>query len=193
MDKTMITKFEIKQNIKMQIINEQHKELFNLVEKLDEILQKHISRKELKTILFDLFNCIKRHFEYEENYMKNINYPLFYAHRLKHKNILKSMINFVRYAKTTNDLKEKLYLSTKQWLLEHIYKDDVKIYDFADSKKRNIFNLKKSLEKIYLYTCSCRNKTYSIKYDVHKKIAMHFISITCQFCKQSITFQKELV
>lgn len=182
-------------SIREQCIDEQHEELFNLVEQIGNILDKHITRKELKKILFKLFKCMKDHFKYEEEYMKSIEYPLVDEHILIHKNILKSMINFLIEAKTTNDLKEKLHKCSRNWLINHIIKEDAKIYHFIKSKQ-NIskdFIAKESLiQKAYLYICACKNKTHKIKTDIHKKIQLQIISITCKICKKDIEFHSEI-
>ncbi|EHN6902193.1 hypothetical protein KJK83_000849 [Campylobacter jejuni] len=37
------------------------------------------------------------------------------------------MIKIIKNAKTTNDLKEKLYIVSRKWLLEHILYEDMKV------------------------------------------------------------------
>ena len=63
--------------------------------------------------------------------MESINYPELEPHRKIHKEIIKSMVHLIGSIKTTNDLKERLYLISKQWLLEHILFEDMKISEFV--------------------------------------------------------------
>lgn len=51
------------------------KKLFELAFKIEEISDRPIYQVELKKIVADVFNYIKIHFQDEENYMAEINYP----------------------------------------------------------------------------------------------------------------------
>ncbi|EAI9679523.1 bacteriohemerythrin [Campylobacter coli] len=101
-------------------IDNQHKKLFELAAKVEHIFDKPVHRDEIKALLTDFFNYMKYHFDDEEKYMQFICYPDFERHRQIHKEIIQSMIKIIQNIKTTNDLKEKLYIMVKKWLLEHI-------------------------------------------------------------------------
>lgn len=67
----------------------------------------------LKLCLQIFSTNMKYHFDDEEKYMQFIRYPDFERHRQIHKEIIQSMIKIIQNIKTTNDLKEKLYIMVK--------------------------------------------------------------------------------
>ena len=94
-------------------IDNQHKKLFELAAKVEHIFDKPVHRDEIKALLTDFFNYMKYHFDDEEKYIQFIRYPDFERHRQIHKEIIQSMIKIIKNIKTTNDLKEKLYIMVK--------------------------------------------------------------------------------
>ncbi|MBT0606323.1 hemerythrin family non-heme iron protein, partial [Campylobacter lari] len=76
-------------------------------------------------------------------------------HKLMHKQITKSMIQLIQSIKSTNDLKEKLYIVVNSWLLEHIIQHDMMIEHWKRStQEQNITNLnqeeKPKIKKFYI-------------------------------------------
>ncbi|MBO7028640.1 hemerythrin family protein, partial [Campylobacter jejuni] len=100
---------------------------------VESAVYKFVKREELKEILTELFNYMKEHFDNEEQYMQEIHYPCLNEHKIMHKNIIRDMSYLIQNIKTTNDLKEKLYLAVKKWLLEHILYEDMKVEQYRRS------------------------------------------------------------
>lgn len=71
----MLPEWDQKYSINNEKIDEQHKKLFELTFKVEEISNRPIYQVELKKIVADFFHYIKIHFQDEENYMAEINYP----------------------------------------------------------------------------------------------------------------------
>ena len=113
------------------MIDEQHKKLFELAGAVEDIAEHAVSKGKIKELLSEFFHYMRDHFSDEEKYMESINYPELEPHRKIHKEIIKSMVHLIGSIKTTNDLKERLYLISKQWLLEHILFEDMKISEFV--------------------------------------------------------------
>ena len=113
------------------MIDEQHKKLFELAGAVESIADRSVSKRKIKDLLTEFFHYMRDHFSDEEKYMESINYPELEPHRKIHKEIIKSMVHLIGSIKTTNDLKERLYLISKQWLLEHILFEDMKISEFV--------------------------------------------------------------
>jgi len=118
-------------SINNPMIDEQHKKLFELAGAVEDIAEHAVSKRKVKELLSDFFHYMRDHFSDEEKYMESINYPELEPHRKIHKEIIKSMVHLIGSIKTTNDLKERLYLISKQWLLEHILFEDMKISEFV--------------------------------------------------------------
>ncbi|HIC9350652.1 TPA: bacteriohemerythrin [Campylobacter jejuni] len=111
-------------------IDAQHKKLFDLAGKVEFMLEKPIYKENLKLLLNEFFDYMKEHFYDEEKYMELIGYPELEQHKKIHKEIIKAMIKIIKNAKTTNDLKEKLYIVSRKWLLEHILYEDMKVEQY---------------------------------------------------------------
>ncbi|EDA5033099.1 bacteriohemerythrin, partial [Campylobacter jejuni] len=114
-------------------IDEQHKKLFELAGKVEYLIDKPVYKDEIKNLLAEFFNYMKDHFYEEERYMELIKYPDIETHKKIHKHIIQSMIELIKNIKSTNDLKEKLYLAVKKWLLEHILYEDMKVEQYRRS------------------------------------------------------------
>ena len=127
----MLPKWCDEYSINNPMIDEQHKKLFELAGAVEDIAEHAVSKGKVKELLIEFFHYMRDHFSDEEKYMESINYPELEPHRRIHKEIIQSMVHLIGSIKTTNDLKERLYLISKQWLLEHILFEDMKISEFV--------------------------------------------------------------
>lgn len=123
----MLPEWDRKYSINNEKLDSQHQKLFELAAKVEEISDRPIYQVELKKLVAEFFSYIKVHFQDEEAYMTEIKHPYLEEHRLMHKQITKSMIKLIQSIKSTNDLKEKLYLVVNSWLIEHIIQHDMMI------------------------------------------------------------------
>lgn len=123
----MLPKWDNSYSVHNAKIDEQHKKLFKLAAKVEVVSDRSVSKNEVKELLAEFFNYMKDHFNDEEKYMQLIGYPNLEEHRKIHKEIIQTMINLIKDIKSTNDLKEKLYIVAKKWLLEHILYEDMKV------------------------------------------------------------------
>ncbi|MDO4674185.1 bacteriohemerythrin [Campylobacter sp.] len=181
-------------------IDEQHKKLFELAAKVEMVSDKPVSKGEVKDLLAEFFNYMKDHFNDEEKYMQLIGYPDFETHRKIHKEIIQTMINLIKGIKSTNDLKEKLYLIAKKWLLEHILYEDMKVEEWRSSALASDDGSDVSFEEagvdgaekpqFYLYTCDCQGKYHDVPFGIHQKIELQGVKFTCKKCKQAIKFHQ---
>lgn len=133
-------------------IDEQHEELFARYNDLLECIRKSddgekIKKNVLETLDF-LSEYIIYHFDHEEKYQKEVDYPERIEHKKIHNNFKKTVIDFKReFLKDPNN-KDFLnafsgYLST--WLINHICDEDQKIYYHVHKENIEIEN--NSLEK----------------------------------------------
>ena len=106
-------------------IDEQHQYLFSLGNEIE-----HISLAESKQSVMKLFNYINNHFKDEEEYQKEIGFPLFKSHRDAHNNLITKFNSIIeKKIETEEDLEEfKLFLY--RWLVDHIVHEDMKIRNF---------------------------------------------------------------
>lgn len=185
-------------------IDEQHKKLFELAAGIEQISDKSVSKSEVKELLVGFFNYMKEHFSDEEEYMQAISYPELDEHKLIHKDIIRMMINLIKTVKTTNDLKEKLYIAAKKWLLNHILYEDMKVAKWRRSslslddggevsfeeEDMTFEEIEEEQPKMYLYVCNCNKKLHDVPLSVHTKVQNQGAKFRCKTCGEVIVFHK---
>ncbi|HEC0843228.1 bacteriohemerythrin [Campylobacter jejuni] len=180
-------------------IDEQHKKLFELAGKVEYLIDKPVYKDEIKNLLAEFFNYMKDHFYEEERYMELIKYPDIETHKKIHKHIIQSMIELIKNIKSTNDLKEKLYLAVKKWLLEHILYEDMKVEQYRRSSLASEDDKEVSFEEegdeelenaVYLYICKCSGAIHDVPFGIHKKIKLQGKKFKCKKCREALEFYK---
>lgn len=175
-----------------EIIDAQHEELFRLASLIENMNFRFVTRHEVKIVLTKLFHYIKDHFKEEEIYMKNIHYPYLNEHRQMHKTIVKNIANLIQTIKTTNDLKEKLYILVSDWVTKHILYHDMMIKKWEREKKEETSSSGEydnfvSEELIFVYTCPCHT-VHKLNYEEHIKIFEKNEGNQCKKCKNPLVF-----
>ncbi|HEC2817009.1 TPA: bacteriohemerythrin [Campylobacter jejuni] len=192
-------------------IDAQHKKLFDLAGKVEFMLEKPIYKENLKLLLNEFFDYMKEHFYDEEKYMELIGYPELEQHKKIHKEIIKAMIKIIKNAKTTNDLKEKLYIVSRKWLLEHILYEDMKVeryrmtslitednkeVSFKTIEEEEIKEIKKEKKEekkeMHLYSCECIGQIHDVPFNIHTKIQLKGVNFKCRKCKKNLKFYKNI-
>ncbi|MFK0441064.1 bacteriohemerythrin [Campylobacter jejuni] len=180
-------------------IDEQHKKLFELAGKVEYLIDKPVYKDEIKNLLAEFFNYMKDHFYEEERYMELIKYPDIETHKKIHKHIIQSMIELIKNIKSTNDLKEKLYLAVKKWLLEHILYEDMKVEQYRRSFLASEDDKEVSFEEegdeelenaVYLYICKCSGAIHDAPFGIHEKIKLQGKKFKCKKCREALEFYK---
>ena len=116
-------------------IDKQHRKWIEIFNKMHECMLNNDSG-EYKSIayvtLVSMQEYANTHFKFEEEYMYRINYPDFIKHRRLHKDFDTKIYEYNR------DIRDgKMVLNTeilkaiKNWLINHILKEDKKIGQFA--------------------------------------------------------------
>ncbi|QWU79439.1 hemerythrin family non-heme iron protein [Campylobacter novaezeelandiae] len=197
----MLPKWDKSYSVHNNKIDQQHKKLFELAAKVEYILDKPVYKDKIKILLTEFFNYMRYHFNDEEKYMLTIKYPYFEEHCKIHKEITQSMIELIQNIKTTNDLKEKLYLMVKKWLLEHILYEDMKVEkwrigalsseDGTDISFEEVKEEENDELAIYFYTCQCLGKIHDVPFGIHKKIQDSNAKFRCKKCNCIIGFLKQ--
>ncbi|EAK7319842.1 bacteriohemerythrin, partial [Campylobacter jejuni] len=178
-------------------IDEQHKKLFELAGKVEYLIDKPVYKDEIKNLLAEFFNYMKDHFYEEERYMELIKYPDIETHKKIHKHIIQSMIELIKNIKSTNDLKEKLYLAVKKWLLEHMLYEDMKVEQYRRSSLASEDDKEVSFEEegdeelenaVYLYICKCSGAIHDVPFGIHEKIKLQGKKFKCKKCREALEF-----
>ncbi|MFT5660327.1 MAG: hemerythrin [Sulfurimonas sp.] len=117
--------------IGIKSIDDQHKTLFNLVNKLYDLDESTHMKDDLKSILYEFSDYMKIHFRDEEKYMLCISYPLLEEHEKLHLGIIDTLTNIIQTPASLNIIKSKMRIIAKRALVDHITQEDIKIKLYA--------------------------------------------------------------
>lgn len=115
--------------IGIEVIDEQHKTLFNIAENLHELLMlpHHTDRyDEIITLVNELKEYTKFHFNEEEKIMLTVSYNKLFSHKVMHNDFIEKMDSIDIYKVEENQTKYLLELVDyiTIWITEHIMKTD---------------------------------------------------------------------
>lgn len=119
--------------IEVDIIDDEHKQIIDEFEQLYEIMKLGEGHQLYSQIVDFLENYVEKHFDHEESYQKEIQYPFIDEHIEFHKKfrarISQLKLNFKGNKASNKELIE-LNLIIKDWLINHILSEDKKIADY---------------------------------------------------------------
>lgn len=116
-------------------IDEQHKQLINMINELHEAMLAKQGKEALMTVLNKLANYCVSHFAMEEKLLSTHGYPEFADHKDKHVKMttkVKALIADVQSGKSTISIEVMQFL--RDWLDKHIMGTDKKYGPFLNSK-----------------------------------------------------------
>lgn len=119
------------------LIDSQHKELINAINKLLDACSQGKGRDQLKDTAAFLLNYTKRHFADEEKLQEQINYADKINHKRYHTEFVKAVNQLVAELDAqgaTIVMVGKINTVVAGWLLNHIKTEDVKVAKAAKAK-----------------------------------------------------------
>ena len=127
--------WEDKFSVGISIIDEQHKKLIESINKVRMVEMSSNSPKDVLAILDQMTEYILKHFETEEHYMKEFDFPGFQSHRNEHIDFTNTTIDYKIRAvggdyKIINEIIEYLM----EWIVNHIQVTD---RQYIDCFKKN--------------------------------------------------------
>lgn len=119
-------------------IDRQHKVLISLINDLHTAIEAGRGASEAKPILKKLITYAKAHFIYEESLFTNYDYVHTDEHLLSHRNIEGKLSELLEKSKASDfDLSEELMVFLKNWLNNHILKEDMSYSEILVKNKVN--------------------------------------------------------
>ncbi len=120
-------------------LDEQHKELIRMINKLIETRDTKVDSEMISDILTKMTKYAGYHFQTEEQYMIEYDYPDYSSHREQHKEFRKKTVAFcmdtMAYKET---IPTEILSYLKNWLTNHILKSDIKYKSFFNEKGYNL-------------------------------------------------------
>jgi hemerythrin len=124
----MVT-WEDKYALGVESIDEQHKELFEIANRIYDLLKNDLITDKydpIVEIIEELKNYTIYHFKAEEEYMKNIGYKKLLSQKVAHNDFLEKMesIDLDQIDNGHNEYLLGILDFVCEWLVEHIIKED---------------------------------------------------------------------
>jgi len=119
-----------KYSVCILLIDEQHKKLFEIINKA-VIANKHSkTAKDILRILDEMTEYALKHFEIEERYMKEFSFPEYLTHRKEHIDFVDTTIYYKNKVVGGNfHIINEILEYLNQWLVNHIQASDRKYID----------------------------------------------------------------
>ncbi len=124
-----------KYNIGIKGIDEQHKELFELSNSFFKLTEDD-SVKEFKKYVNEFNKYMAVHFKDEEQYMESIGYPELQKHKKLHENLIDAITKVLKGSCGISTMKVKMKKVAREFFIEHIQKEDIKIKYFKNANNR---------------------------------------------------------
>lgn len=112
-------------------MNDEHKVLIGLMNKLHDLNAKNAATWEIEKALTELGSYTTKHFSDEEAYMAKISYPGLTTHKIIHKDLLEKFGAHVEAFKTSQKLAPDFFSFLTIWLNAHIQGIDTKYGEFS--------------------------------------------------------------
>jgi hemerythrin len=110
-------------------IDQQHKELFEIGNRLSEIAAVY----EIKSLIMHLFEYTRKHFAYEEGIMKQMGFPLQEEHLKLHEDLISQLSEMSKNSFKTDEAVFNFKMFFLDWLIDHIMVEDNKYVRFRDT------------------------------------------------------------
>ncbi|MEI7474207.1 MAG: bacteriohemerythrin [bacterium] len=118
-------------------IDDQHKELFDMVNKLSEASNTGQSKEVIKDMIDFLGNYVIDHFSQEEALQQKYNYPKYTEHKAKHEAFIAQFVD-VKNKIEAEGINIKYIIQVNQiiatWLVTHVSKVDKELGAFLKDK-----------------------------------------------------------
>jgi hemerythrin-like metal-binding protein len=112
-------------HVGIQIIDEQHKKLIDIINRLNEAMSQGKGKAVMGRILDELIEYTKTHFSMEERLMREHTYSHSPSHQSEHKKFIKSIGDFkTKYESGDTTLSVSILTFLCDWLTHHIQESD---------------------------------------------------------------------
>lgn len=139
------------------IIDQQHQQMFALVNELSQAMAEGTDQATLKQLLQELLNDTIEHFTLEEDLMKEHDYPYYDQHKQIHDRLTNKVSKVLHRLEANEDptlVNSELSHFLHQWLVHHIQGQDRKMIQFF--RERNIGEAN-ALEKLHMKSLQTAN------------------------------------
>lgn len=121
-------------DVKVQTMNDQHKVLIDIMDKLYELNDNGANKRDIQHKLDELGAYTRKHFADEERYMDSIDFEGRDRHKIIHKHLLTELDRHTtNFKELHQSLSEDFFFFLKHWLSSHIKHIDIKYGNVSSS------------------------------------------------------------
>lgn len=131
-----------KYKVGVDLIDVQHEELFNRLSSFIQVVQNESEWEdrldEIKETMAFMQDYVVFHFDDEENYMEEINYPEIEAHKdfhIEFKDMINDYVDIFEKGGFTEEKMKEFGAKLMTWLIIHVGKMDQKIGEYVKEKR----------------------------------------------------------
>ncbi|MBL8416404.1 MAG: hemerythrin family protein [Propionivibrio sp.] len=118
------------------VIDTEHKELFRLINDFHTHWLEAQDRRDIARVLNQLITYAQMHFQHEEKIMEAAGYPKLAEHQEIHEALIDSIFQLHHsYSEGNLHLEINTMKFVRNWLIEHILKNDYLFRDFLSRQK----------------------------------------------------------
>jgi hemerythrin len=122
--------WEDKYSVGISIIDEEHKEFIDIINKAIVAKAHDGNPEEVRDILYEMVKYSYTHFATEEDYMLKFEFPEYQLHLNEHIDFKdKTIKNYNKLLKGDYQIVNEILENLKQWLVNHIQGTDTKYID----------------------------------------------------------------
>ncbi len=127
----MLLVWNEEEKINVKEFDDQHHEIFDLCNNLNDAIEQNKSRDFLQLIIDELSASAVKHFNCEESYMKKHKYFGYYSHKLEHDRFLRKVKEYTKDFESGADLVD-FTVFLKNWLKNHLELKDKDLAKFLN-------------------------------------------------------------
>tara|TARA_B100000315_G_scaffold43957_1_gene38925 strand:+ start:4471 stop:4878 length:408 start_codon:yes stop_codon:yes gene_type:complete len=121
--------------VNIEELDQQHKQLLNIVNEFDEAVETKKEEETTKNILKNLLDYADMHFKKEEELMDQHGYPEIAEHKKQHDDLLEELFHIYKnFIGSDRDAAFQTVFLLGDWLLNHTDIDDKKLAKYLHSK-----------------------------------------------------------
>ena len=124
-------------SVGVEEIDGQHQRLIAIINRLVAHREDGMNPDEMFAVISDLVDYSDYHFRTEDNYMMEIEYPLFLSHRKEHLAYIKKMSTLITALENKEpNLVEEMLTYLTQWWKHHIIESDQRYARYVKAQKK---------------------------------------------------------
>jgi hemerythrin len=107
----------------LEHINQQHIDIANAINKLIDMSRRNFTREELENFLVEVKKQIVQHFQDEEKFMIDSNFPNYETHKKQHTECIETVQELIKVFESQKNIKffiKHIINVLSFWLLEHV-------------------------------------------------------------------------